>query len=118
MEKKFSLSLLFLSVLFLFGCPPEKQKFGDLMLDIAHTKKVLDKIYPAEQCSGPKPEESCASLCSGKPCYTWICKNGNWEKFDMTPPSEICEGRNLTVCACVTTELGESSRPEGCSLCY
>ena len=117
-----TLSVLVALCLVASGCDDRAPTGGsvlvsDLKVNLGPLKVKLDRDNDPADCTQPRPADiGCTTLC--KPCVTWICVDGQWERFRIETP-DLCEPREPTdpgPFGCPRDETGFC--PAECSFCY
>ena len=85
---------------------------------VSDLKMELPKSPISPACELPKPEDlGCTTIC--KPCVTWVCKEGKWERLDIQNP-DICGSNggpgSPPPSACPRTDTGFC--PAECKFCF
>jgi hypothetical protein len=119
MDKTYVVSaIIFIMIVVFTGCqsgptPPQTTAISDLKIKLPATTETASSA-----CPSPKPQNiGCTTLC--KPCVTWICVGGKWERQDIDT-SELCKpsgtSGGIPPTACPRTATGFC--PAECSFCF
>lgn len=87
--------------------------------EIAIMDPVRGEGADPEACTRPRPANlGCRFMC--KPCITFVCENGEWQRESLDFPDEICEPRTpaggTSATACPRGDTGFC--PAECSICF
>ena len=83
--------------------------------DVATTDPLPDP-YPDRRCDGPQPEpDGCGAPC--KPCFFYVCKNGEWTRVAISWPEGLCDRRPRTELTNVCRRTPSGFCPAECHIC-
>ena len=104
-----------------FGCDGQLPQLPQPPLQAHLISDIPLKVVTANGsgCESEKPEDiGCTTLC--KPCVTFICVEGEWERLDIDYPDGLCDPPNLPdpppLSGCPRT--AEGFCPAECSFCF